>query len=178
MKHIEFKGKYAEKILKGEKTATIRKRVYVKPNDVVFVHSGGKIIGKARIKEVRQIDIQDLDHELARKEGFDNIEELMDEIREYYGEGKDLYLIEFDFEPFDEPLDPEKMYYDGSSLSEIARKALKLDSFSEDEKRILELFLKTGSIRKTAFRLGGLSKRGIVRKTIRKAFKAVREKES
>jgi len=177
MKHIEFKGKYAEKILKGEKTVTIRKRAYVKPDDIVFVHSGGKIIGKARIKGVRRIDIKELDDELARREGFDNREELIDEIREYYGEGNDLYLIEFDFEPFDEPLEPERMYYDGGSLSEIARRAVKLDIFSEEEKRILELFLKTGSIRKTAFRLGGLSKRGVVRKTIRKAFKAVKERE-
>ncbi|WP_456478283.1 ASCH domain-containing protein [Geoglobus ahangari] len=177
MKHLEFKGKYLQKLLSGEKRATIRKRVYVKPGELVYVHCGGKIVGRARIKDVREIGLDEIDEEIARKEGFESAEELVAELRGYYSDRDRLYLIEFDFEPFEKPLDPAEMYYENDDLIEIARKAVDSDALSEEEKEVLRLFLKTGSIRKTAFRLGGLSRRGVVREALRKARKIVNEQK-
>ncbi len=177
MKHLEFKGKYLQKLLSGEKRATIRKRAYVSPGELVYVHCGGKIIGKARILDVREIGIDEIDDDVARMEGFDSAEELLEEIRNYYTGRDRLYLIEFDFEPFEKPLDPAEMYYENADLVEIARKALESGMVSEDDKEVLRLFLRTGSIRKTAFRLGGLSKRGVVREALRRAKKIVNEQK-
>ncbi|AKG91353.1 hypothetical protein GAH_01345 [Geoglobus ahangari] len=177
MKHLEFKGKYLQKLLSGEKRATIRKRVYVKPGELVYVHCGGNIVGRARIKDVREIGLDEIDEEVARKEGFESVEELVAELRGYYSDRDRLYLIEFDFEPFEKPLDPAEMYYENDDLIEIARKAVDSDVLSEEEKEVLRLFLKTGSIRKTAFRLGGLSRRGVVREALRKARKIVNEQK-
>ncbi|WP_456370183.1 ASCH domain-containing protein [Geoglobus sp.] len=177
MRHLEFKGKYLQKLLSGEKRATIRKRVYVKPGELVYVHCGGKIIGKARIRSVREIRLDEIDDEIAGMEGFKSAEELVSEIRDYYSDRDRLYLIEFDLEPFERPLDPAEMYYENDDLIEIARRAVESDALSEDEKEVLRLFLKTGSIRKTAFRLGGLSRRGVVREALRKARAIVNEQK-
>ncbi len=57
MKHLEFKGKYLEKLMSKEKKTTIRRRANLKPNDEVFIHCGGKIIGKAKIRDVKKIKI-------------------------------------------------------------------------------------------------------------------------
>ncbi|AIY89463.1 ASCH domain-containing protein [Geoglobus acetivorans] len=177
MKHLEFKGKFAEKLLKGEKTSTIRKRVYVKPEELVYVHSGGKIIGKARIKNIRQISFSEIDDEIARKEGFSSADELLQELKQYYSQEENLYLIEFEFTPFETPVNPAELYYKNSDLMEIAKKALKSDGLNDKEKKVIELFLRTGSIRKTALRLGGLWKRGEVRDVLRKACTIINEQK-
>ena len=176
MKHLEFKRKYLEFLLSGKKRSTIRKRAYVKPGEPVYVHCGGKIVGMARIRGVRKISLSDIDDQIARMEGFSDREELVRELDRYY-DSKDLYLIEFDFEPFENPVEPHAMHYGNNDLVEVARKAMESDELGEEERRIIELFLKTGSIRKTAFRLGGISKRGVVREAIRKALKLVSENE-
>lgn len=177
MKHIEFKGKYAEKLLMGEKKSTIRRRVYFKPGELVYVHSGGKIIGKARIKSIKEISIEEIDEEIARKEGFSSVDELIEELKQYYSDSDKLYFVEFDFEPFQSPVDPGEFHYFSNDLIEIAKKAIESEEFSEREKEILRLFIKTGSIRKTAFRLGGLWQRGIVRDVLRKAVRIVNEQK-
>jgi len=176
MKHLEFKEKYLKKLMSGEKTVTIRRRAYVKPNDVVFVHCGGKIIGKAKIKRVEKIKREDLNEEIAKKDGFESFEDFIREINNYYSD-RDLYLIEFELEPFDQPLDPKEMYYGEEDLTEIAKKALDSEKLSEKEREILKLFIRTGSIRKTARKIGGLKNRGIVREVLRKAYKIAIEQK-
>ncbi len=69
------------------------------------------------------------------------------------------------------------MYYGKEDLVEIAKKALDSEEFDEREKEILNLFIKTGSIRKTARKIGGLRNRGVVREILRKASK-IAESES
>jgi|GEM_PF-3274197 hypothetical protein len=49
---------------------------------------------------------------------------------------------------------------------------------SEDERRTLELFLKCGSIRKTAIKLGGLKKRREIRKILRKCYEELKKIEN
>ena len=172
LKHLEFKEKYLKKLLSGEKTVTIRRRAYVKPNDVVFVHCGGKIIGKAKIKEVKKIKREELNEEIAKKDGFNSFEDFIKEINSYYSD-QELYLIKFELEPFESPLNPKEMYYGEGDLIEIAKKALNSEKLREKEKEILRLFIRTGSIRKTARKIGGLKNRGIVREVLRKAYKIV-----
>ena len=47
-----LKGEYIEKVLNGEKKATIRKGVYKPKYDEVIIHAGGRPIAKAKITRV------------------------------------------------------------------------------------------------------------------------------
>ncbi|WP_457549833.1 ASCH domain-containing protein [Archaeoglobus sp.] len=176
MKHLEFKDKYKELLLSGRKKATIRLQCYVREGDEVFVHCGGKIIGTAKIKKVEERSLEDVDEELAKADGFNSKEELINEIKKLYGCPKKVYVIWFDFKPFKNGIDPHEMYYSNVDLVEIAKKALESLSLSEGDRRILELFIKTQSIRKTAIKLGGIKKRGIVRKVLRKCLNELRKR--
>jgi hypothetical protein len=98
MKHLEFKKKYADLLLSGEKRVTIRNWTNLKEGDEAYVHCGGKIIGKARIKAVERKKISELSDEEARLDGFKNKEEMLEEL-EKMGYGDEVYVIRFDFEP-------------------------------------------------------------------------------
>ncbi len=167
LKHIEFKKKYKRKLLSGKKNCTIRKRCYVSEGDEVFVHCGGKIIGKAKITRVEERKLEELDDEIAREEGFRSREELINEVRKIYGDCEKVYVIRFEFKPLDRPINPEELYYKQRDLKEIAERALKELELSEEEKRILELFLECGSVKKAAMKLGGIWERKRVRNVLR-----------
>jgi|GEM_PF-1145300 hypothetical protein len=98
MKHLAFSGKYAEDIIKGRKRATIRKKINVRPGDLVLVHSGGKIIGTAKITAVEKRRTEDLTEDDAKLDGFDSRDEMMKEIERLGYEGE-VYIIKFDFKP-------------------------------------------------------------------------------
>jgi len=170
-KHIEFKRKYKKAIMSGSKSCTIRKRCYVKKGDIVFVHCGGKIIGKAEITGVEEKSLEELDDSVAREEGFRNRKELVNEIKKIYGDISKVYVIRFRFVPFDKPVNPEELYYGQSNLREIAERAIKELELSEEDKRILKLFLECGSVKKAAMRLGGIWERKKVREVLRKCSK-------
>ncbi|MET1124855.1 MAG: ASCH domain-containing protein [Archaeoglobaceae archaeon] len=174
MKHLEFDGKYAELILSGRKRATIRKWVKLREGDEVYVHSGGKIIGKARILSVEKKKIDELSEEDAILDGFSSREELLAELKRLGYDGE-VYVVKFEFEPM-EAADPRNFYYGDADLEEVAKLALRELELSDDERRLLEMFLKYGSIRKVAARLGGWRKRGVVRKVLRKCYEELRRR--
>ncbi len=176
MKHLEFKNKYKKLLVCGKKKSTIRKKCYVKEGEEVFVHCGGKIIGKAKIIKVEEKNLDKIDDAIAKEEGFNNKEELIKEIRNIYGNVEKVYLIKFEFEPFEKPILPEEMYYGSEDLIEIAKKSLKNLELDEKEKYILNLFLECGSLKKTAIKLGGVWERKKVRDLLRKCFKMLKEK--
>jgi|Deesub1362A_J573_1020465.scaffolds.fasta_scaffold01959_5 hypothetical protein len=173
MKHLEFNRKHGKLILEGKKRATFRRRTTAKPGDVVYVHSGGKIIGKARILSVEKRKLDEITDEDAKLDGFNSRDELIEEIQKLYGNLEDIYMIKFDFEPT-ETKNPYNFHYGNADLLEVAKKALETLDLREKEREILELFLKTGSIRKTAIKLGGWKKRGIVREILRKYSKLLK----
>ncbi|WP_290597929.1 MULTISPECIES: ASCH domain-containing protein [unclassified Archaeoglobus] len=168
MKHLEFKKKYADLLLSGEKRVTIRNWTNLKEGDEAYVHCGGKIIGKARIKAVERKKISELSDEEARLDGFKNKEEMLEEL-EKMGYGDEVYVIRFDFEPV-KFINPHNMYYGNADLVEIAKKSLKHLDLDERDKEVLATFLKYGSIRRAARRLGGSRKRGEIRKVLRKCY--------
>ena len=175
-KHIEFKGKYKKLLTSGKKRSTIRRRCYVREGEDVFVHCGGKIIGKAKILKIEEKRLEELDDSVARAEGFKNREELINEIKKIYDTDR-VYVINFEFHPFKKPLTPEEVYYGSLSLREIAERALKELELSEEEKRILETFLEAGSVKKAAVRLGGIWERKKVRDILRKCYQRLNEKD-
>jgi len=102
-------------------------------------------------------------------------EEMMRELKRlgYRGE---VYLIKFEFEPMGFA-DPYALHYGEMDLKEIAREALKKLELSERDRKILELFLRCGSIRRVAVKLGGLSKRKEIRDVLRRCYEALREED-
>ncbi len=160
--------------MKGKKRLTIRKWTNLKPGDEVFVHSGGKIIGKARIKAVEKKHISEISDEEAKLDGFRDAEQLRAEMKKMGYDGE-VYLIHFDFEPL-EAVNPHNLYYGDSDLEDIARKSLQYLELSDRDREVLETFLKSGSIRRAARRLGGARKRGEIRKVLRKCYSELVER--
>ncbi len=176
MKHLEFKDKYRELLKSGKKTATIRLQCPFKKGQEVFVHCGGEIIGTAKIIDVQEKKPEELTEDDAKADGFESLEDLLEELRRLYGNPEKVYVIRFRFKEFKEGIDPHKMYYGDADLVEIAKLALENLNLNEADRRILELFVKTGSIRKTAMKLGSIKKRGIIRKILRRCYNELRKK--
>lgn len=167
-----LKHKYLELVLSGKKCISIRKRTRLKPGDLFFIHSKGLVWGIGKVEKVEKIKKSEVNEKHAKLEGM-TLEELKKELDRIYGK-KDVTLFVVYFKlvkRFDKPFEPEKKFYGDLRPREIAMEALRKGLFDDDPegKRILELVVKTDSIRKTALKLGGLSRRNKVRAILRKA---------
>lgn len=178
MKHLKFDGRYRTAILEGKKRATVRRgRVNLREGDEVFIHSGGYVLGKARIVRVERKPIEALTDEDAIKDGFSSREELIRALREHYPDLKgEVTVVEFELVEKSKPVLSSELPYEGNSPLEIARMALKHLKLSEEDERLIKLFLKSGSLRKAAYRLGGMDKRYLIRDVLRRAYKELKER--
>lgn len=179
-RHLMVKGEYAEKILEGAKTTTIRLGRVRTRYDEIIIHSGGRPIAKAVITSVRYKRVRDLTDEDARKDGFGSREELIEALRKAYGDvGPDsmVTIIEFRVSKRFDELETENPYM-GLDPADLARLALRyLRGLGEEERRVLMDLTRTNSIRATSIRLyGSLGKRWVVRRILRRALRALREK--
>ena len=175
-KHLFFDGRYAEKILKEEKTSTIRVGKYsIKKGRSFYIHARGHVLGKAVVTNVKIKHLKELTDEDAKRDGFKNKKELLKALKKHYGKlDKDtpLTIIEFKIQDkFKDEISSADFAYGGYKATEIAKLALThgLD-LSEKEKDILKTLLSTGSIRKTARQIGSLNKRFMIRKILKKVF--------
>ncbi len=176
MKHLEFKDRFGDLLKSGKKRATIRLKCNLKKGDEVFVHCGGKIIGTAEITDVIVKGLNELDEEDAKEDGFDSREELLREIKRLYGNPEKVCIIKFKFKEFKSEVTPHKMYYGDEDLVEMAKRALEHLNLSERDRKILQIFVRTRSIRKTALKLGGIRKRGVVRKVLRSCIRELKKR--
>ena len=170
-KHLMMKGKYADIILSGKKTTTIRPgKVEVKAKEFL-IHAGGKIIARAVLEDVRYKRLKNLTDEDARLDGFSSKEELKKELKEFYPDMKEhdwVTIIRFRIV---EKLDrPEEKSYAGKSAYEIAEIALRNAdalNLTDEEKNILKKLTETKSLRATARELyGNINERRRVRKIL------------
>lgn len=176
-RHLMIKSKFLNDILKGTKRATIRLgKVQVKSREF-YIHSGGQIIAKARLKRITYKCISELTDDDAKIDGFSSRDELINALKEHYGDIKDddyVTIIEFDIIEFLNKTE-EKTYY-GLNAYEIAKLALKYLNLPEEERKILEALVKTRSIRYVAKKFfGKLSKRWKVRRLISRVAKELYE---
>lgn len=171
MKTLAFKREYLGPILNGSKRVTIRKRIpKVKEGDLIRIECGGKIIGIGKVCRVEKIRFGDLSDEIAKLDGFENAKELKKALRKHYKGLKSndqLILLEFEMLRRFE-VEPYEFHYGGKSLREIARKGLRMRGLSRQERWILEQIVKGSSIRKVARKLGGLEKRKMIRRLLRR----------
>jgi len=171
MGYIMLKKELWPLVKAGKKRITIRRFLKVKPGDEVLLHAGGKIVGRARIVLVYRKKLGEIGEEEARKEGIP-LRKLKKMLEDMYGRDPDteLTVAEFDLlEVFDPPRDPEEEYYGSMTPQEIARMALEKKIVeSEEERKILEELAEGKSIREIAFQMGGLHRRRIIRRIVRK----------
>ena len=179
-RHLMLKKRYADKLLSGEKRATIRLGIVRVKYPELIVHSGGRPVAKVRVKNIRVKRVSELTDDDARLDGFRTREELLEELRRVYGSispDDPVTIIELELVKRIEGEDEDP--YKGLEPADIARIALRYlqDELSEEEKRILLDLTRTNSIRMTATRLyGGIHKRKRVRGALRKALRLLKAK--
>ena len=165
----------------GKKRATIRRRYSVSKGDEILIHAGGNIVGRAKIVRVYKRKMGEIGSEEAEKEGMP-LPKLEKILERTYGKDPDQELVVVEFkllEVFNPPIDLESTYYGDKTPQEIAREALKRNIVEDPfERSILERLGKGGSIREVAFETGGLGKRGIIRRIVRKYGKELESSTS
>jgi len=171
VKYIMLKRELWPLVKKGIKKITIRRSVRFSEGEEVLIHAGGKIVGRARITNIYRKKMKSIGAEEAEKEGIP-LPRLKKMLENTYGKNpeQELTVVEFELvEVFDPPLDPEKKYYGDKSPQEIAEEALKKGMVKDPfEREVLKKLAKGKSIREIAFELGGLEKRKIIRRIVRK----------
>ncbi|NPB02680.1 MAG: ASCH domain-containing protein [Methanopyri archaeon] len=182
-KHLELSGEYKDKLLRGEKRATIRvgRVPGARPGKVVYLHCGGYVYGKVRITDVETKRVKDLTDRDAKDDGFPNKEALVKALKRHYPnltEDDLVTIIRFDWvERFEEPILSEHLPYEGHDPLEIAELALKEDiPLDPRDREMLELLLEAGSIRKAAQALGGLGHREKIRRAVRRAYELLKSR--
>jgi len=174
-KHLMMKGKYAEMILSGKKTTTIRPGKVVAKTKEFFIHAGGRIIARAILEDMKYKRLKNITDEDAKLDGFSSKEELKRELKGFYPGIKEhdwVTIIKFRVV---ERLDrPEERAYAGRPAHEIAEIALKNSNkigLTNEEKKVLEKLLETKSLRATAKEIyGSIHDRKKVRRIVWKAI--------
>ena len=125
-------------------------------------------------KKLREITTDE-----ALLDGFTSLQELHLQLKKHYlgiNEDTRLCIIVW-IHIYKESLsDLDISWPYGASFQEVATKALQFLELGEREKNILELVVKTGSIRRTAYALGGLDQRFIVRDVHRHVARLLEER--
>lgn len=174
-RHLMLRREYAEKLLTGEKRATIRLGKVIPKYFDIIIHSGGRPICKATITGVSYKKVSELTDEDARKDGFRDKRELIKELKKVYGNIRDddlVTIIELKVTQRLDNLVAEDPYL-GLEPHDIARLAMRYlrKEFAGEERKILEELAKGKSIREVAKGLtGDLTKRWLVRRVLRKAL--------
>ena len=180
-RHLMLKREYGEKLLRGEKRATIRLGVVRPKYRELIVHSGGRPIAKVRVTGVEVKRVEDLTDEDARLDGFQSREELLRALRRAYPSitpGDTVTIIRFDLVQRLDELETEDPYM-GLEPADIARIGLRYlqGELSGEEERILRSLTATNSIRETARRLyGDPTRRARVRRTLRRVLRLLVER--
>lgn len=101
MRMLNFAKEYKEKIKEGLKRQTIRLSTSLKKGDRVKVVAGGEVLGVARITKVERKTIDELTDEDAKRDGFENVAQLVKALRRHYGKisnRKEVCVIGFEME--------------------------------------------------------------------------------
>jgi len=180
-RHIMIKGVFADKLLEGRKSTTIRLGI-VKPRyREVIIHGHGRPLAKAEITEVTVKRVAELTEEDARRDGFASLKDLLDALRSVYGDLRpddNVTIIGLRVKQRLDSLESEDPYL-GLEPADIARLALRYlkGELGEEDVRILEDLTRTNSIRMTAVRLyGSVERRYRVRRALRRSLEMLLER--
>jgi len=171
-----IKGEHADKLLKGIKETTIRLGVVKPKYDEVIIHGYGRPLAKAKIVSVEVKRVRDLTINDAKRDGFNSLKELLDALREAYGEIHEddpVTIITLRVTKRLDELEPAHPYL-GLDPVDIARLALRYlpSEFSKEEIEVMRVLTATNSVRKAAVRLyGGIGERWRIRRILKRALR-------
>jgi len=179
-RHLMLKKEYAEALLEGRKTSTIRLGIVVPRYNELIVHSGGRPIAVVKVTGISHKKIRELTLDEVREDGFQSREELVKTLRRLYpGERIDeesvVTLIKFNLVKKLEGLTEDE--YRRLEPALVARLALRYlgDRLGDEEKRILFDLTRTNSIRRTAYNIyGNALNRARIRKVLRASLEMLR----
>jgi len=101
LKRLNFAKEYKKKIKEGLKRQTIRLSTSLKEGDRVEVVVGGEVLGIAKITRVERKTIEELTDEDAKRDGFEDVAQLVKALRRHYGKvsnKKEVCVIGFEME--------------------------------------------------------------------------------
>ena len=101
MRKLNFAKEYKKKIKEGLKRQTIRLSTSLKEGDRVEVVAGGEVLGIAKITKVERKTVEELTDEDAKRDGFENVAQLVKALRKHYGRissKKEVCVIGFEME--------------------------------------------------------------------------------
>ncbi|AFK50654.1 hypothetical protein TCELL_0229 [Thermogladius calderae 1633] len=180
-RHIVFRGEYAEKIIEGSKTTTIRRGIVRPRYKQVVVHAGSRPIALARVEYVYYKRLRDISESEARRDGFESRAELVSELRKIYpGIRDDEYVTVIGLRVVKrlDSVDTSKPF-GGLEPVVLARIALRYlsDVLTDLEARVLLDLTRTGDIDLTAIRvLGDVNKRDLVVDVLNRVLRMLVEK--
>ncbi len=105
MKRLNFSKEYKGKIKRGVKKQTIRLSTRLKEGDEVKIIAGGEVLGTAKITKVEKKTLDELTDEDAKRDGFENLNQLVKALRRHYGRISDkskVCIISFEMQEQEE----------------------------------------------------------------------------
>jgi len=181
-RHIMMKREYAELVLSGAKTATIRLGVVRPKRRQVLLHSSGRVLAELEITGVEVKRVRDLTDEDAKQDGFQDRRQLIEHLERIYGkrlgENEKVTIIRFRVARRIEGSEAEEgSKYLGLKPVDVASIALRYGvRLSPRDMVVIKKVAETGSIRKAASALfGDPTRRKAIRAALEKALKKLIE---
>ena len=89
-RYLNFSEDFTERILRGEKRATLRLGIKdYRVGEIVKVRCGDEVLGDAVITEIRVLRLSQLTDEDVRLDGYKRRDELLKDLKRFYGDFKD-----------------------------------------------------------------------------------------
>lgn len=180
-RHIMMKKEFAELVLAGVKTTTIRLGIVKPKRKRVILHGGGKVLAELEITGVEVKRVCDLTDEDAKEDGFQNKNQLLQNLNEIYGSirpSDKVTIIKFKvIKRIGGPHTDESSRYLGLRPADIASIAIRYRlKLNPKDFTVLKKVAETGSVRKAAIALfGTINKRRVIREALSRALKKLIE---
>jgi hypothetical protein len=181
-RHMMMKKEYAELVLAGAKTATIRLGVVRPKRRRVLLHSSGKVLAELEITGVEVKRVRDLTDEDAKQDGFQDRRQLIEHLEGIYGRrlGGDekVTVIRFRIARRIEGSEAEEgSKYLGLKPVDVASIALRYRvKLNPKDMVVIKKVAEAGSIRKAANALfGDPTRRKAIRAALNKALRKLIE---
>lgn len=181
-RHMMMKREYAELVLSGAKTATIRLGVVRPKRRQVLLHSSGKVLAELEITRVEVKRIRDLTDEDAKQDGFQDRWQLIEHLERIYrrrlGKEEKVTIIRFRVARKIEGSEAEEgSKYLSLKPVDVASIALRYGvRLNPRDMVVIKKVAETGSIRKAASVLfGDPTRRKAIRAALDKALKKLIE---
>ena len=180
-RHIMLKREFADLVLAGVKTATIRLGIVKPKKKQVLLHSGGKVLAELEITDVEVKKVKELTDENAKEDGFQSKYQLIENLEKIYGRVRPddpVTIIRFKvIRKIEGAEADEESKYLGLKPVDIASIAIRYGiKLHPRDMIIIKKVAETGSIRKAATALfGTATRRKAIRVALNKALKKLIE---